>query len=276
MIDRNKLLHRIKTNLDDLRDFTVEMTSSKELSSVEVELALSRTRLLLQELEYLKEISERQSIHDEESHSPAADIPSPREAYVNENVSVVVEPVVDEPKGQDEEQAIECGSQFSEEENEPEVAVSGETVVEEPEATVVEEVEALKNDPEAELVEVEHEPVAVAISSKPIVEGTKKILVEQFESRSVNDLLAATARNGVRFSNTPIAKLENAIGLNDRFLYIRELFANNADLFFQTVRTIDEAGSLDQALVYLDQRFNWQQSDVSLQFMNLVRRRFTA
>ncbi len=77
-----------------------------------------------------------------------------------------------------------------------------------------------------------------------------------------------------KLASSPITKLETAIGLNDRFQYTRELFDNKPDLFRKTVQEIDQADSLNDAIAYLNSNFKWKKTDTSIQFAQLVKRRF--
>lgn len=74
----------------------------------------------------------------------------------------------------------------------------------------------------------------------------------------------------------PLSDISSAIGLNDRFLFTRELFGSNPKLFFETVQEINRAGSLDSALNYLQVNFSWDpESEAVAAFLLLVRRRYS-
>ena len=45
----------------------------------------------------------------------------------------------------------------------------------------------------------------------------------------------------------PISSLPEAIGLNDRFLFIREIFNNNKDAYSQAIQRLDNVENLDDA-----------------------------
>ncbi|MFA6336334.1 MAG: hypothetical protein WCX48_12440 [Bacteroidales bacterium] len=73
----------------------------------------------------------------------------------------------------------------------------------------------------------------------------------------------------------PLSDISSAIGLNDRFLFTRELFGSNPKLFFETLQEINRAGSLDSALNYLQEKFSWDpESEAAAAFLLLVRRRY--
>ncbi len=87
------------------------------------------------------------------------------------------------------------------------------------------------------------------------------------QNKSVADLSS-------RLQTTPLSSIVSGIGLNDRFLYIRELFQGNADMYNDTVRHLDAVASLHDALEFVDRHFDWNKEDETTQkFIHLVHRR---
>jgi hypothetical protein len=73
----------------------------------------------------------------------------------------------------------------------------------------------------------------------------------------------------------PIDDIKKAIGINDRFLYQRELFGNNPDLMNQTIGELNAMASFREAQGFISANFNWDEhNDTTISFMNLVRRKF--
>ncbi len=78
------------------------------------------------------------------------------------------------------------------------------------------------------------------------------------------------------YLSPPVPDISRAIGLNDRFLFTRELFGNNPELYLKTIREVNECGSYSAALDYLQQQFTWdQESEVVISFLSLIRRRYS-
>jgi len=75
---------------------------------------------------------------------------------------------------------------------------------------------------------------------------------------------------------TPIDKLSSSIGLSDRFMFIKELFNNNADLFTTTVKHIDTLNNLEEAHAHMDKVAPHvsRSTPISKQFDSLLVRRF--
>lgn len=73
----------------------------------------------------------------------------------------------------------------------------------------------------------------------------------------------------------PLAKIGGSIGINDRFLFVRELFANNSDAFDQAITDLDQFDSIEQAVNFLKKNFKWTKNEASQKFLILVKRRFS-
>jgi len=95
------------------------------------------------------------------------------------------------------------------------------------------------------------------------------------KEKSVNDLINIdNTKLEHKLSNRPVTSIKSAIGINDRFQYIRELFDGNADSFSKAVSELDTKKNIHEAVVYLQQNFKWKKNETSLKFVNLVKRRF--
>jgi hypothetical protein len=109
-------------------------------------------------------------------------------------------------------------------------------------------------------------------SDKPETSGR---LGDSFlKGKSVNDLITDQHKLEFKLSNRPVSSIRAAIGINDRFQYIRELFDNDVRKFLNTVDTLDSMGNIKEAVDYIRQNFKWEKTETSLKFVNLVKRRF--
>ena len=108
-----------------------------------------------------------------------------------------------------------------------------------------------------------------------IIENTDKRLADVFtKEKSVNDLLADANKLENVLSNRPVKSIQSAIGINDRFQYIRELFEGKADEFVKTVEELDRMSDLKEAVQFLQGNYKWKKNETSLKFVNLIKRRF--
>ncbi len=96
------------------------------------------------------------------------------------------------------------------------------------------------------------------------------------KEKSVNDIMADdSSKLEQKISNRPVASIQAAIGINDKFQYIRELFEGSADNFVKTVADLDSMNDMKEAVDYLQANFKWKKNDTSLKFVNLIKRRFS-
>ncbi|MFA5814878.1 MAG: hypothetical protein WC865_04590 [Bacteroidales bacterium] len=76
-------------------------------------------------------------------------------------------------------------------------------------------------------------------------------------------------------TDIPVADIWSAITINERFLFIRELFGNDPEGFKNTVTLLNSLGSWDAAKKFMTDRFEWDKNNpVAADFLNVVRRRF--
>jgi len=117
-------------------------------------------------------------------------------------------------------------------------------------------------DPEPEpepIPEPEPEP-APELEPEPIPEKQKDAgtIAEKFAAESsVNEnLVGQRDKNAdTKLVGQAIEQISRNIGINDRFLMIRELFSGNSDEFNQLINSLDSAENYQDAMAMLNQRF---------------------
>jgi hypothetical protein len=82
-----------------------------------------------------------------------------------------------------------------------------------------------------------------------------------------------------KLTDAPIKDLKKAIGINDRFLFINELFRGDEDMYERSIKTIQNFSILPEAEYWIRRelkvKIGWLDSDpIVKQFDQLVRRRF--
>ena len=134
------------------------------------------------------------------------------------------------------------------------VEVIKEVVVEKPivvAAPAVEEQPAVSHQPT-------EEPVAEGpVAEEPVQEAPKEVVSPKAAvyGKAVDDI-------------------RQAISLGDRFLYQRELFGQNAEMMQRALTELNELGSFDEAVAYIN-RFGWDtESSTYQQFLVTLHRRF--
>ena len=115
---------------------------------------------------------------------------------------------------------------------------------------------------EREVVTVEREPVVEVIPVEERVSVVEPIasqpqrLGESFgEVKTLADKMAKDGNPTTPFNR--ITELRQAIGLNDRFLMIRDLFGGDAARYEATIDTLNEFEDLDECIIYIVENFRW-------------------
>lgn len=200
-----------------------------------------------------------------------------------QDLSKAVETVKNEPEvevelivGEDEDAEAEPTAMVSvEEENEEETA---------PEAEVVPEVQEEAAQPQEEVHEEEAAPAET--ESAPVAEPQKKAEKEVVQPYAEDPKPAAethqetktevkTAPTQTSLFGSPVKDIRQAISLGDRFLFQRELFAGNGEKMQRALDELNALDTLDEALEYVREHFDWDKESTAAQlFENVLRRRF--
>ncbi|MBV5312041.1 MAG: hypothetical protein JZU47_02025 [Prolixibacteraceae bacterium] len=119
-------------------------------------------------------------------------------------------------------------------------------------------------------------PVMREIPKPEDAQKEKQVLGETFQKeRSLNDAIGENKSVESNLGNGPISSLRSSIGLNDRFLFIREIFSNNTDKYNMVIDHLDKLETIQEAVDYLKANLTLQKNDTSLKFVDLLKRRFT-
>lgn len=115
-------------------------------------------------------------------------------------------------------------------------------------------------------------------------DGIRKELNELVgkHSTSLNDALRSsnTVEVGQKLSGMAVNDLKNAIGINDKFQFIQELFRGDKNMYERSIKTINESTSLQEAEYWIERelkiKLGWNETDELVnQFYYLVRKRFS-
>ncbi len=72
-----------------------------------------------------------------------------------------------------------------------------------------------------------------------------------------------------------VTDLRRAVGLNDKFLLIRDLFGGNGSLYEITIRKLNEFDNFDDCMIYIAEHFAWNpNSDGAKLMLDLLERKF--
>jgi hypothetical protein len=101
------------------------------------------------------------------------------------------------------------------------------------------------------------------------------------ETESLNDKLKIEKTELASIlKDTPVRDLRKAIGINDRFVFINELFRGDENMYERSIKTINSFNALPEAEFWIQRelktKIGWSDSsDTVRHFDHLVRRRFS-
>ena len=116
---------------------------------------------------------------------------------------------------------------------------------------------------------VKPEPPEEAPTPKPQQRSLNDLFNEQREDHSISG----------QYQRAKVGDLTKAISINDKFIYIKELFHNRGEDFSAAIRQLNECKTMEEAfdcLEQLKQKFFWDsKSDAYLSFCDLLRRKYS-
>ena len=72
-----------------------------------------------------------------------------------------------------------------------------------------------------------------------------------------------------------ISDINKAVGVNDRYLLIRDLFGGSAEEYERVVATLNAFDNLEDCMIYIDEHFDWNpNSDGAKMLMELLERKY--
>jgi hypothetical protein len=120
------------------------------------------------------------------------------------------------------------------------------------------------------------EPIVDEKVESPVLNGEEKE-ENQEESSILNDQLQATASGvlGEQLSSHRLKDVQSAIGINDRFLFIRELFDNNADAYNSAIDMVNQSPNYTHVENWIKENGNWDMENPTVNlFIEIVKRKF--
>ena len=113
-------------------------------------------------------------------------------------------------------------------------------------------------------------------------EPQKESPIQKPAQRSLNDLFNERREDhsiSSQYQHAKVGDLTKAISINDKFIYIKELFHNRGEDFSTAIRQLNECQNMEEAfdcLENLKQKFFWDsKSDAYLSFCDLLRRKYS-
>lgn len=99
-------------------------------------------------------------------------------------------------------------------------------------------------------------------------EGNKPFVKEAVPSSKQPDLASKP-------QGKPVEDIRKAIGFNDKFYLIKELFKGDAHAYETTITKLNSFETLDEALIYIQENYSWDASSrAAMLIVDLLQRKF--
>jgi hypothetical protein len=271
-------LSETKENIVGLLENIIKRTELIERQSgsrnlLEIDLAMEDVRLLYRELNLLRKLSEEENL---------AGAPVIKRERKEERVDVPEQPQV---KPQEKVSEPEAAKPVEKNLEDKPQEIKEESVVKvEPEPVIQEQKQKAETKPEPRH-ETKPETNSEPKTRTETVEASRPLVGEKFsrEKSSIHERLAQIKDDksiGARMQYKPVKNIKEAIGINEKFLFINELFNGDLKSYNESVEKLNDFPSIHEAFEFLNRltyEFQWdgqRSSDTIEKFANLVQRRY--
>ena len=256
-----------QSNLFDIDSYTTPRRSHRRLMSL-----------------YDEEIFEHSEIASQSANEPLiSEVVIEEQNPKAESVSYEEKPRATEPQNNIEERVVTSeAEQYIEEQVVEEVEIEAsvspaDSVTISEQTTPSEEIEINEIAYESSNKSNEPEPQSVANVRKseptPVLGD-----VMMSDKQILGDTIAKTAAQTTAefISHASINTLREALGINDRYTIITELFGGNEELCDKALTMLDEQESLEDAIIFIETNFSWHpSSEAANMIMEILERKFS-
>ncbi|MFO7938669.1 MAG: hypothetical protein R6U66_02860 [Bacteroidales bacterium] len=275
-MNNQSLLHIIRRELKSLDDLLDSLENENAIHQLDKDFALSKVRNLY---DYLLQIE----------HG-AASTSSEELVHPNEN---------DEPTGLKKNQKPDLSKEEPVTKSVPPAQeqedLQSPSLAEAPEATPSEVSEEKTKTPETDEIDAHAEGVTAPRQENSIAEAYEEATQEEIRKETSpmeeapivadkytnkrfrhDDLAHQNQKQDLstKLQSKPITDINKAIGLNDRFLFIRELFNGNKSHYLETVELLNNIDTYENAVAFIQDEFDWNLEEPAPQkLLELIRRK---
>lgn len=132
----------------------------------------------------------------------------------------------------------------------------------------------------AKVIKIDHEVEAVDdIPEMKIEHDIKESIIVKDETitSTLNDKLQSVRGENLqeKIKKSRLEDIQSAIGINDQFLFIRELFDNSTKDYKSAIAYINAQDDYDKIISHFNQIKKWDNENLTVtQFFNLIKRKF--
>lgn len=132
--------------------------------------------------------------------------------------------------------------------------------------------------------EKEAPKIKTGLDKQPIIAETENNLqniAEKYKTdqKTLNDSLQNSINSiGIHMQHQPIGDIKKAIGINEKFLFIKELFNNSEQSYYNAIDELNHCDNYQNAIAKMNDfadAYQWvQESPICLKLHDLIRRRY--
>jgi uncharacterized short protein YbdD (DUF466 family) len=261
-----KNMEHIKNLLQKLSK-DIELLENENSSQIDVDVCLNSIRILYDEVRTIGNKTLKTSTHIEKVS----------ESQIENKHSVTVEEVeeIEEIDFSDEQTETESDKINN---DSKELTEDIEKTVNEEESVKNQESEAIKSQTTTKTTNAQVDLFANITSGQNGSTEKQVTLGEHLgaNKKSLNETFAGNQQDfSSRINKKPVTDIKAAIGIGDRFLFIKELFGGDNEKFNQTIEVLNGLTDYNQALEHIKTNFSWNTEDsTTKQFLNIISRKY--
>ncbi|MFP4024530.1 MAG: hypothetical protein ACLFVR_08385 [Thiohalospira sp.] len=254
-MNKKEKINNLLKDIQDLYTIANRLDHEEQIHPLDIDLALSKVRNLYDLL---------LTINPQTAYKTEYQKKETEKNIVREEIAEKKKPEIEEKPTKEEVPS----------QNEPEFIIEKTSQKQEPAAKVIEKEED-KDTP------VKNEEIKSTQEKKEKQPEGTSIVADKFQSKKFihDNMSKKNSKKDVssKLQSKPIQDINSAIGLNDKFIFIRELFNGDKEQYLETIQILNNFDSYDNALGFLNENFDWNDDDVNFERLKeLVKRKFAA
>lgn len=262
--------------LESLKEQIPVLTSyTDKIPQIELDIVLSNLRRIYENVQELKNFVQEKETHIKTEKS--LDVETIEKVQSDSKISgeeIKPEPAIDEEKQEKDKIAEEEESKIIEKENEREIT--------EPVNPVREPVKIVFESKEEEIIQPRKKQIKEKSTIDLFSSSQTTSIADKFKdvSKSVNEKILSEKEDksiAAKMQKEQITDLKLAIGLNEKFLFINELFDGNMKEYTEAVDKLNSAESYENTMQLFEEiknKYKWDEtSDAYKKFLDLLKRK---
>ena len=260
-MEKDALLKVILNDIREVETLVQTFSGSKPINSAFLKLTLQKINTIQQEVEML------QVVNDTQDSTLVEDSPEIQE---------------DELASKQQKQVTNQVNTETKDSSNQEKNKSDDTFIIEDELKVTEDLKdselnaTTKDERKEEKIQIENPDLNINKENKADVKPATLGESLGKDKKSIIDKLPQKNESSNKvLIGKPVDDIKKALGINDRFLYQRELFEGSAEIMNQTLDELNNLGSFADAQSFLKLNFTWDfENETVVAFLKTIQRKF--